>query len=89
MAAFDAFAESRVESMCIVEGICHLPPVRKIVVADSGMISSLAKVFLLTFAQKRDDYVGWREYQGHLRLLFLKILPILYCSYKGHTLRGL
>ena len=62
LAAFDAFAESRAESMCRVEGIHHLLPVRKIIVADSGIISSLAKVFLLTFAQKRDDYVGWREY---------------------------
>ena len=88
MADFDVFAESQAESICRVEGIHCLPPVRKILVADSGIVSLLAKVCLLTCAWKRDAYVGWRDCQEHLHNLFQKILPIIECSYRGHSMRG-
>ena len=55
VAAFDAFAENQAEIICIVEGVPRLPPVCRIVVVASGIVSLLVKVFLLTCKWKRDD----------------------------------
>ena len=46
MDAFDAFASSQAESICMDEGVPHLPPIRRLVVVASGILSLLTRVFL-------------------------------------------